>query len=118
VQNLQSGEGSTGGRGAQKVLWSILAPDQAAQATIAAVFEGDLNAKEDEPLVFALAAMAGDEPPFRQAMNGTEVPRWRESCQGELDALKITKTYELVIPPAECERHWEYLGVEAKARSR
>ena len=54
-----------GGKGAQKVPQSILAPENANLAV------EELEDEEDVP-IFALAAMPGDEPRYEEAMKGPE----------------------------------------------
>ncbi|KAF9799838.1 hypothetical protein IEO21_10490 [Rhodonia placenta] len=93
VQDLSSGAGTTGGRGAQQVPASIL------EHADLAIDEGAARVV-DEP-AHALAAMAGDEPTYREAMAGPECDDWKIAMQEELAKIEAMGTYELVEPPKD-----------------
>lgn len=89
IKALQEGKGTTGGRGAQKVPASILAPEKASLAA------DDLD-EDSEPTIFALAAMLGDEPSYREAVKGEEREKWEEAMKEEISRIEAMGTYSLV----------------------
>ncbi|KAF9799647.1 hypothetical protein IEO21_10534 [Rhodonia placenta] len=93
VKDLQSGEGTTGGRGAQKVPESVIKHATYVNA------EGDTEQLSDEETVHALAAMDGDEPTYREAMAGPECEDWKVAMEEELARIEAMGTYELVEKP-------------------
>lgn len=91
VKDLQAGEGTAGGRGAQKVPESVT--ERATYADAAKELDS-----EDETF-HALAAMNGDEPTYREAMAGPESEDWRVAMEEELAKIEAMGTYELVEKP-------------------
>ena len=124
IRDIQSGIGTTGGRGAQKLPKSILG--KSAQLADEIWGEGELEgeyereecdcgcASEDgcaagpdidaglyagAPL-YAFAAMgSSDEPSYHDAMTGPERAEWRAAMEEELAKIKQMGTYELVERP-------------------
>jgi hypothetical protein len=94
ARRLLSGEGTTGGRGAARIPASILEFPQAIVA--------EVQGEPGEPFlpIFALAAMAGDEPTYAQAMKGPDSEIWRTSMSSEINDITTRDTYELVPPPS------------------
>jgi hypothetical protein len=102
LRDVQAGKGSFGGRGAQKVPASVAGgPDEAANIADAApgATEQERVGADPDPPIFALAAMAGDEPTYWEAAKGSETEQWREAMKEELAKIKDRGTFELVPPP-------------------
>ena len=108
IRDIQSGTGSAGGRGAQKVPESVvntgirpLVPDAPAEAAKGAVSELEPTEEEEETLgpLYAYAAMAGDSPSQREALYGPERELWAEPMKAELSMLETMQTWELVPRP-------------------
>jgi transposase InsO family protein len=103
VQRLQSGEGTTGGRGAQEVPASVVGVESAnllftdaeLETALAAALQEAGTAGDD----VALAAMPGDEPTVREALNGDDAEAWRKSMQSEIDVLTARGTWDAVERP-------------------
>lgn len=97
LQDIASGKGDTGGRGAAKVPDSVLPDIPSTKAVIAndgdwfngavamaicAVFAGD-----EAPLV-AFATMDGNSPMVREALKGDEQEMWEKSMKEEITKLE------------------------------
>ena len=92
VKALLEEKGTLGGKGAQKVLQSILAPEKANLAV------DKLEDEEDIP-IFALAAMLGNELRYKEAMKGPEREAWVEATGGEIRTIQEMEMYSMVKPP-------------------
>lgn len=91
IKALQEGRGTAGGRGAQKVLKSMLSPETAKLA---------VKGTEDVP-IFALAAMVGDEPSFKEAMEGPDREKWIEAAREEISTIRAMGTYTPTRKPRD-----------------
>ena len=97
IRDLQSGTGSLGGRGAQKLPQSII-PSENAKLTLQEMPLDDFLDVQ-EPL-YVLATMSGDEPTHREAMASPERELWKEAQGDELDRVRKMETFELVKRPS------------------
>lgn len=97
VQDLTTGKGTARGCGTQRLPTSIVN-----HANIASNDHGITNDEEaaDAP-VYSLAAMAGDEPTYREAMSGPERGDWEAAMREELACIEAMDTYELVGRPVD-----------------
>ena len=96
IRDLQSGTGSLGGRGAQKLPQSII-PSENAKLTLQEMpLDNFLDVQE--PL-FALATMSGDELTHQEAMDSPEKDLWRQAQEEELRRVEEMGTFELVEKP-------------------
>ncbi|KAF7326533.1 Transcription factor [Mycena venus] len=104
LQDIASGKGDTGGRGAAKVPDSVLPDIPSAKAAIA--YDGDwldgavamairaAFAGDEAPLA-AFATMDGDSPTVREALKGDEREMWEKSMKEEITKLEQRRTWEL-----------------------
>ncbi|THH15160.1 hypothetical protein EUX98_g9509 [Antrodiella citrinella] len=103
IRDLQTGVGTTGGRGAQVIPPSILNANAVFEDELDGWEEGGLGDVEDASVpVYALAAMTGNEPTYWEAMrNAEEKPCWMKAMVSEVGSLEQMKTYEVVERPPD-----------------